>query len=464
MFKQQVFLINMLLMVLDAVCVIAAGYAAHTIRSYQSYWLWSMDDYGLALSILFIMFLNNLAMGKVGLYGDRRTTSYWKLAVAVFKAVFIDFALLAAMVFLLQDKEYSRSFMLYFAGMTFGLLFAVRVIANVYINEIAGKSFHARRLLVVGDGERGQIVVNALDKQLSLGHQIAGHLPIEGSRDACAKRLAELPSILKGEEIDEVVFAMPRDKPIDLEAYLDLCSKMGIPARVLPVLWHSNKTSIGVEQCQGIPFITLHVNNFGATALLYKRIVDVAGSIVGLTLLAIMYPIVALAVKLDSPGPVFFRQDRVGQNGRIFKAYKFRSMYIDAERSKAELAQANEMQGPMFKMKDDPRITRVGKFLRSTSLDEFPQFINVFKGEMSLVGTRPPTPDEVKQYDLCEYKRISARPGITGMWQVSGRNKITDFSEVVRLDCQYMENWRFINDIKILLKTCWAVLARKGAC
>jgi len=464
MFQQQVFLINMLLMALDAICVIVAGYAAHAIRSYESYWLWSLNDHGLALSILFIMFVNNLAMGRVGLYNDKRITSYSKLAVAIFRAVFIEFALLAAMVFLIQDKEYSRAFMLFFAGMTFGLLFTARSIANVYINEVAGRSFNARRLLIVGDRKCGQIVVDTLEKQLSLGHQVAGHLPVEGNRNVCSKRLAELPNILKEEEIDEVVFAMPPDNSINIEPYLDLCSKMGIPARVLPDLWHANKASIRVEQCQGIPFITLHVNNFDATGLLYKRMIDVVGSLVGMSLLAIMYPVVALAIKLDSPGPVFFRQDRVGQNGRIFKAYKFRSMYIDAERRKEELTKANEMQGPMFKIRDDPRITRVGKFLRNTSLDEFPQFINVLRGEMSLVGTRPPTPDEVKQYDLGEYKRISAKPGITGLWQVSGRNKITDFSEVVRLDCQYMENWKFINDIKILLKTCWVVVARRGAC
>jgi lipopolysaccharide/colanic/teichoic acid biosynthesis glycosyltransferase len=138
-------------------------------------------------------------------------------------------------------------------------------------------------------------------------------------------------------------------------------------------------------------------------------------------------------------------------------------MYVDAEEHKKELMARNEMLGPMFKLENDPRITRAGKFLRKTSLDEFPQFINVLRGEMSLVGTRPPTPDEVKQYELCQYRRISAKPGMTGMWQVSGRNTITDFDEVVRLDCQYLENWRFLKDLKIIFKTCWVILARKGA-
>jgi lipopolysaccharide/colanic/teichoic acid biosynthesis glycosyltransferase len=176
-----------------------------------------------------------------------------------------------------------------------------------------------------------------------------------------------------------------------------------------------------------------------------------------------MYPIIGLAIKLDSPGPVLFKQKRVGQNGRIFHLCKFRSMYIDAEEQKEHLSAQNEMQGAMFKIQHDPRVTRVGKWLRKTSLDEFPQFVNVLKGEMSLVGTRPPTPDEVERYRPEHLRRISAKPGITGLWQISGRNKITDFEQVVELDCKYLDRWRFYDDIKILLRTVYVVMQRKGA-
>ena len=168
-------------------------------------------------------------------------------------------------------------------------------------------------------------------------------------------------------------------------------------------------------------------------------------------------------IKLDSPGPVFFAQKRVGRNGRIFKMYKFRSMYIDAEERKKELMAQNEMNGLMFKMEDDPRITKVGKFLRKTSLDEFPQFINILKGDMSLVGTRPPTLDEFEQYKTYHKKRLSFRPGLTGMWQVSGRSDITDFEEIVRLDVEYINNWSVSLDIKILIKTVLAVFTESGA-
>ncbi len=454
----------MILMVVDAVCVIAAGYLAFAARSYQSYWLWSMDDNVISLSILFVMFINNMAMGKVGLYTDKRINSYWELSAAVLKAVLTDFAALAALIFLLHQQNYSRAFLLYFSLFTYVLLLICRIMASSYINHVGKSSFNARKLLVIGDAVRVQLVVEALERQLSLGHQVAEHITLEGKGDECAQRLTRLPELLKQKEIDEIIFAIGRDRSIDLQSYIEVCSRMGLPTRVLPALWDPEKAQIRVEQCQGLPFLTVHVNNFSSAGLLYKRLVDIIGGFVGFLFFMIMYPFIAVAIKIESQGPVIFKQDRVGQNGRIFKVYKFRSMFQDAERRKAELMETNEMQGPMFKMKDDPRVTRVGKFLRFTSLDEFPQFINVLKGEMSLVGTRPPTPTEVKQYDLCHYKRISAKPGLTGLWQVSGRNKVTDFEEVVRLDCSYMEDWRFSNDIKILLKTIWVVCARKGAC
>ena len=168
-------------------------------------------------------------------------------------------------------------------------------------------------------------------------------------------------------------------------------------------------------------------------------------------------------IKLESPGPLFFSQKRVGRNGRIFKIYKFRSMYADAEERKKELMEQNEMDGLMFKMTDDPRITKIGKFIRKTSLDELPQFWNVLKGDMSLVGTRPPTVDEFEKYESHHKRRLSMKPGITGKWQVSGRSDIQDFEEVVKLDCEYIDEWSPFLDIQILFKTVGVVLTHKGA-
>ena len=173
--------------------------------------------------------------------------------------------------------------------------------------------------------------------------------------------------------------------------------------------------------------------------------------------------VVAIPLKLESPGPLFFKQKRVGRNGRYFYIHKLRSMYVDAEARKKELMAQNEMNGLMFKMEDDPRVTKVGKFIRRTSIDELPQFFDVLRGDMSLVGTRPPTVDEYKQYESHHKRRLSMKPGITGLWQVSGRSDIEDFEEVVKLDVAYIDNWSLWGDVKILFKTIYVVFAGKGA-
>ena len=183
----------------------------------------------------------------------------------------------------------------------------------------------------------------------------------------------------------------------------------------------------------------------------------------GLAVTAVLTPFIALAIKIDSPGPVFFAQKRVGKNGRYFRLYKFRSMYTDAEARKKDLMAQNEMEGPMFKVENDPRVTRVGAFLRKTSLDELPQFFNILIGNMSLVGTRPPTIDEFNQYDLYYRRRLSIKPGLTGLWQVSGRSDITDFREVLKLDLEYIDNWSLLLDFKIIFKTILVVFRGSGA-
>lgn len=257
-----------------------------------------------------------------------------------------------------------------------------------------GKTFNARRLLIVGDMERGRYISDLMEQQLSWGHVIVGRLSIgdeNGEKtDQTLGTLKDLPKILIDRPIDEVVFAMSKKQAFNLKAHLDICHEMGIPVRVLPGLWDPDDPYLSVDQCQGVPFLVIGATNVNANALFYKKIIDIIGGVAGMIILGILYLPVAAAINLDSPGPVFFRHRRVGQNGRTFCLYKFRTMYEDAEARKAELMAQNEMQGAMFKLKDDPRVTRAGRWLRKTSLDEFPQFINVITGEMSLVGTRPP--------------------------------------------------------------------------
>jgi exopolysaccharide biosynthesis polyprenyl glycosylphosphotransferase len=322
------------------------------------------------------------------------------------------------------------------------------------------------RILIVGDRERGDRVKGILEEQMSWGHEITGRLIVgnefDNSKDVIGT-LDDLPAVLKKNSIDAVVCAVSGNRAVKLKPHLTYCRKIGMPVRILPAMWQEKDRSLSIEVCQGVPFLTMRTSNFNAAGLLYKRILDIIGGFVGTLLFLLMYPFVALAIKLDSPGSVLFIQKRMGQHGRVFELYKFRTMCADAEAKKAELMKDNQMNGAIFKVENDPRITRVGRFLRMTSLDEFPQFINVFKGEMSLVGTRPPTLEEVAKYRPEHLKRISAKPGITGLWQVSGRNKITDFDQIVALDCQYLDRWRFSEDLRILTKTVFVVLQRKGS-
>ncbi len=214
---------------------------------------------------------------------------------------------------------------------------------------------------------------------------------------------------------------------------------------------------------EGYNVIAFTSRLFDYRMVVVKRFIDIIGSLVGLVFTGLISIVLIPAIKLDSPGPVIYKQKRVGVNGRVFDFYKFRSMYVDADERKKELMDQNEVEGPMFKMEDDPRITRVGRFIRRTSLDEFPQFFNVLKGDMSLVGTRPPTLDEYQQYSYYQKRRISFRPGITGLWQISGRSDIKDFDEVVKLDLEYIDNWSLMLDFKIILKTIPALFEGKGA-
>ena len=466
MLQQQVYIINTILIILDAVCVIASGYGAYYIKYYESYGTWMMETNVFAASVLLVMFLNNYMMGKFKLYSDIRTPSSLNLLWSILKALLIDFGVLSVAIVLLRQMTYSRLFLLSFAGLCLASIAICRILTQLYFEKISRKSFSTRKILVVGDKKRGKFVTELLNSQLSWGHEVIGTLPLlngETNKTETNGTVNDFAGVLRSHTVDEVVFALDGDRNVNLASYLNTCKKIGIPARILPALWQPGDKTLSIEKCQDVPFLTIRVSNFDATGLLYKRLLDLVGGLIGTIAVFIMYPFIAVTIKLDSAGPVFFKQKRMGSHGRIFNLYKFRTMYQDAEQRRQELMAQNVMNGAMFKMADDPRITRIGKWLRKTSLDEFPQFLNVLRGEMSLVGTRPPMIEEVEEYQPQHLKRISAKPGITGLWQVSGRNKITDFDEVVELDCNYLDNWRFADDIKILLKTVVVVLQRKGA-
>lgn len=284
--------------------------------------------------------------------------------------------------------------------------------------------------------------------------------------------VANLTGVLdwvRSESLDEVFINVPYKYEKSVDRIAEEIESMGVTVHInLPSLEHyidnSEFDNVELTVAGGYPTATLTAAPpLSFSAGIMKRSFDIFGGLVGSIISLPIILITAVPLLIESPGPLIFKQQRVGKNGRIFNIYKLRSMYTDAEKRKAELMANNKMSGFMFKMDNDPRITKVGKFIRKTSIDELPQFWNVLKGDMSLVGTRPPTIDEFDKYESHHKRRLSMRPGITGMWQVSGRSDIQNFEDVVRLDCEYIDNWSPALDLKILFKTVWVVLKGSGA-
>ena len=273
---------------------------------------------------------------------------------------------------------------------------------------------------------------------------------------------------IRSAPLDEVFINLPYGDDSELQELIEEIEEMGITVHInLPalddILSESKFNNISCKMQYGLPMASFAAIVPNPALLTVKRLFDITLGIVGCIISLPIIAITAIPLLKESEGPLIFKQQRVGKNGRLFNIYKLRSMYVDAEDRKEELMKQNDVDGFMFKMEDDPRVTKVGKFIRKTSIDELPQFFNVVKGDMSLVGTRPPTIDEFEQYESRHKRRLSMRPGITGMWQVSGRSEIQNFEEVVELDCQYIDEWSISLDIKILLKTVLVVLTGKGA-
>lgn len=263
--------------------------------------------------------------------------------------------------------------------------------------------------------------------------------------------------------LDEVLFCVPYETLLQMEDAVDEIKSTGVVVHFnVPLIDAYAGVERTVDMIGGCPVVSIAVKSLDPRALAVKRVCDVLFGSLGLLLSAPIILLAAIPLKLESKGPLFFSQQRIGRNGRVFRIYKLRSMYVDAEQRKAELLDKNEMQGLMFKIRDDPRITKVGRFLRASSIDELPQFFNVVKGDMSLVGPRPPLVDEFRRYESRYKRRLSMRPGITGIWQTSGRNQVPDFEDVVRMDLAYIDNWSLGLDARILCKTVAVVLSLSG--
>jgi exopolysaccharide biosynthesis polyprenyl glycosylphosphotransferase len=341
------------------------------------------------------------------------------------------------------------------------------------LGNLRRKGYNYKNILIIGTGQSALKVSEIINAHQAWGLNVAGFLSARDDELKIDDTIQHPPilgtinsviEVCKNTTIDEVVIALNKDDDVDVECLVREIQNLGLVVRVVVdfLALSGSNTEVSLLNNE-VPLLTYCSFALNSNQLLTKRCLDIVGSLVGLTLTALLFPFIALAIKLDSPGSLFFGQPRVRENGRRFICWKFRTMNADAESQKHTLAAHNEMKGPMFKVSNDPRITKVGRFLRKSSLDELPQFWNVLRGDMSLVGTRPPTPDEVEKYQNWHRKRISIKPGITGLWQVSGRSQIENFDDVVRLDIRYIEEWSFWLDIKLLLKTLSVVVTGRGA-
>jgi exopolysaccharide biosynthesis polyprenyl glycosylphosphotransferase len=340
------------------------------------------------------------------------------------------------------------------------------------------RGINTHRALVVGSGVAGQRIMKDIVERPDLGYKLSGYVsdmadgpgsptwtvPIRAKNGGLQRlgAVKDVPRILSGQNLQEVIVALPATHHAQILNIIDSCRQYGVAFKLVPDLFEMRFNEVSIDALNGVPLIGVKEVALTGFNLVIKRVLDFVLGVAALAVAAVPMLLIALAIKLNTPGPVFFKQTRVGRHGKTFTCYKFRTMVRDAEKHLEELQHLNEADGPIFKIKDDPRLTRVGKFLRRTSLDELPQVFNILRGEMSWVGPRPPTPNEVEKYSDWHRKRLEVTPGLTGLWQVSGRSDLS-FDEMVKLDLYYAENWSLTVDIMIMLRTVPAVLKREGA-
>ncbi len=410
-----------------------------------------------------------LASRREGAYDLRRGRPLFDDLYGLVNATTTAIMLLVVLVFFYRRLFYSRIIFIY-AGLLIILLVGLARIARwLILSRLRQAGQGVDRVLIIGAGEIGRTVMRNMIAQPELGYRVVGFLdddPVKRGTDIGPIKalgpIENLPAVVKEHQIDQVVITLPWQYHRKIVRLVNEAEQTGIRARVVPDLFQLSLGGIDLEAINGIPLISIKQSALTGFNYTLKRAVDLFVSSVAIILLAPLWLLVAIAIRLDSPGPVLFRQERVGRHGKPFVLYKFRSMYQDAEAQLEKLREKNEAAGPLFKMRDDPRRTRVGRIIRRTSIDELPQLINVLRGEMSLVGPRPGLASEVAQYQDWHRKRLEVLPGITGLWQVSGRSNLT-FDEMVMLDIYYAENWSLSLDLRIMLRTIPQLLFGEGA-
>ncbi|MFN7942060.1 MAG: sugar transferase [Thermoanaerobaculia bacterium] len=482
MLKQQARLIAGTVFALDLALVTAAFFAAWWVRSrllpaldlgWPDRPLYPFEAYlpllPLALAIWTILLWSS------GRYRSHRTVPLLDEALAITRVAFsaaIAFTL-AIYVFRLDDAllgkdKISRIWILLFTALCWVAVLGEKLALRVTSRWVRSRGLNFRTVLVVGTSPAARAIADSLLAHRFWGYRVLGFVAVddgpagEPGRFPVVGRIDDLVAIVEREVVDEVIFSISRRDLDRLEDLFLALQEQGIVTRFALNFFPHTPAKVQLEELDGVPLVTVSTSPTGPLLLASKRLLDVALS---LLLLALGLPIIvaiALAIKVTSGGAVLFHQRRCGLNGRVFTLYKFRTMVADAESRRHEVEHLNEMDGPVFKMKNDPRITGLGRILRKFSLDELPQFWNVLRGDMSLVGPRPPIPEEVAQYERWQRRRLAMKPGLTCLWQISGRNEL-DFDQWMKLDLEYIDSWSPWLDLKILARTIPVVLSGKGA-
>ncbi|SHI03104.1 exopolysaccharide biosynthesis polyprenyl glycosylphosphotransferase [Butyrivibrio fibrisolvens DSM 3071] len=462
------FSIKYLLWFLDMVVAVICFYAATFIRFQNFRDMYSKNLHFLVCVV--IIFVASVYSFGVDYNRDFMKRRMPQESYALIKYEMVIFVGTTVIIYLINiGSTFSRLVMFYFAILDYILTLLSHHFAKTFLGAYWKNADTAVKMLVLTEEKFLEKTIRHLQHHLDINYRIVGAVCLDKDMKGEVVRgvniIADRKGLLKTVTImplDDVFIYTPDSTQNALEDVINAFQDMGVRVNYCVEL-PGMRGRTSVDMIGGYSVVTYSKGTGRYRALIIKRMFDILGGLVGIIFTGILTVFVGLAIKIDSPGPIFFSQTRIGRNGRRFKIYKFRSMYIDAEERKKELESQNEMTGLMFKMKDDPRITKVGAFIRKTSLDEFPQFLNILKGDMSLVGTRPPTEAEFEQYNEYYRRRISMTPGLTGMWQVSGRSDIEDFDEIVKLDLQYIDNWSLGLDLKILLKTVSVVFKGSGA-